>query len=179
MPIQNEEDRIKLLQENLRTIRLICGWTLDDFAKRLGVTKQSISRFENMKVEITRAMYIAIRAVLEEKCSEEKDSGDNYGILTRAIPLLLREGECEKLSDTEYSGIKKTLETAAAAYLGKAKKRSVSYMLSNAIAGIPALSNANLFLERGVGLNSGFPWLTRLLRSDDDKDNKDEVNEPS
>ncbi|MBQ6971678.1 MAG: helix-turn-helix transcriptional regulator [Synergistaceae bacterium] len=178
MPIQNEEDRIKLLQDNLRTIRLICGWTLDDFARRLGVTKQSISRFENKKVEITRAMYIAIRAVLEEKCSEEKNSGDNYGILTRAIPILLREGECEKLSDMEYGGIKTKLETLAAAYLGRASKRSVSYMLSNYIASIPALSGAALFLARGVGLDSGFAWLTKLLKSDDDKGNADEANEP-
>ncbi len=178
MPIQNEEERIKLLQDNLRTIRLLCGWTLDEFGRRLGVTKQTISRLENGKVELNRAMYIAIRAILEERCSEEKNLGVNYNILVNTLPLLLREGEGEKLSDLEYKGIKRKFENMAAASLGKAKKSSISYGISEAISTIPAIGAAALFLGAGVGLNSGFPWIVKLLAEDKQKNETSEMKEP-
>ena len=185
MPIQNEEERIKLLQDNLRTIRLLCGWTLDDFGRQLGVTKQTISRLENDKVEMNRAMYIAIRAILEKRCSEEKSLGVNYNILVNTLPLLLREGEGEKLSDLEYKGIKRKFETMAAAYFGKAKKSSISYSISEAIAAIPTIGAvggavagaAALFLGTGVGLNSGFPWLVKLLTEDKQKNETSKTKE--
>ena len=37
------------MQENLATLRLLAGWTLEDLADRLGCTKQSISLLEKKK----------------------------------------------------------------------------------------------------------------------------------
>lgn len=165
MSLDEENFRIQLLQDNLKTIRLICKWTLDDFGRKLGVTKQTISRLENKKVEMNRAMYIAIRAVIEEKCSKN----DNE-ILRRALPLLLREDEGEKLSDSEYANIRKTLETIAAASSRNADVGILSNILSNALSFsfMPLFSNALTV--------SVFPWLTKLLK--DDKNNLTEAKEP-
>jgi transcriptional regulator with XRE-family HTH domain len=179
MSVQKEENRIHLLQDNLKTIRLICGWTLDDLGKRLGVTKQTISRLENKKVIMNRTMYIAVRAVLDEKCSE-----NNNDILRRALPILLREGEGEKLSEKEYIHIRKTLETIAAASSGNADKGILSSILARAVSFIPSLAVGSVVGSAatptlpGIALASVFPWLTRLLNDSREKDKTGELKEP-
>lgn len=191
MTILTEEDRIKLLQDNLKTLRQLGGWlTLDGFAEQLGVTKQSISRFENKKVTITRPMYIAIRAILEQKCAEEKNSKSSYKILTRAIPILLREDGYENISDTEYANIKKTLETIAAASSGNADKGILSNILSSAASAIPSLGPIALgSLAIGAATLAGpaipaiinnaflFPWLTRLLKDNKEKNKANKLKD--
>ncbi len=53
------------LQDNLFIIRYTGGWSQERFANLLGVTKQTISNWENKKVPMNKCTYIAIRTILE------------------------------------------------------------------------------------------------------------------
>ena len=72
-----QEIELKRFQNNLPTIRKLYGWTIEELATKIGVTKQTISNIENRKTELTRIQYIAIRAVFETEAStrppEERD----------------------------------------------------------------------------------------------------------
>lgn len=189
MAIVNEEDRISLLQDSLKIIRQLCKWRLEDFGQRIGVTKQTMSRLERKSVVMSRTMYIAIRAVLEEELAENDND-----ILRRAIPLLLREGsEGEKLTDTEYAEIKKAIEAVAVASSGNADMGTLRSILTGAISAIPSVgvmaSASYLAMPAilGVGAVAGtgaamvagmgaFSWLRRLLKNDSDNKNTAETN---
>lgn len=65
---------IERLQQHLKLIRRTVGWTIEEFAEKIGVTKQTIINFESNRSKITKTTYIAIRAVLNaemEKNPEE------------------------------------------------------------------------------------------------------------
>lgn len=57
-------EEIVRLQNNLKLIRRTAGWTIEEFASKIGVTKQTVINFENKKSTIGKTTYIAIRAVL-------------------------------------------------------------------------------------------------------------------
>lgn len=56
---------MRILQDNLCDLRKIAGWTAENLACKLGITKQTISNLETHKVKLSRIQYIAIRAVFE------------------------------------------------------------------------------------------------------------------
>lgn len=56
---------IQIMQDNLCELRKVAGWTAETLARKLGVTKQTISNLENQKVKLSRVQYIAIRSVFE------------------------------------------------------------------------------------------------------------------
>jgi len=61
----NMNVEIRIMQDNLCDLRKIAGWTAENLAGKLGITKQTISNLENQKVKLSRIQYIAIRAVFE------------------------------------------------------------------------------------------------------------------
>lgn len=69
---------IDLLQENLKLIRRSAGWTIEELANKIGVTKQTIINLEGLKSKMTKTTYIAIRALL----SECKNNGIHTAIET-------------------------------------------------------------------------------------------------
>ena len=64
---------IDLLQENLKLIRRSAGWTIEELANKIGVTKQTIINLEGLKSKMTKTTYIAIRAVLSDEMSTHPD----------------------------------------------------------------------------------------------------------
>ena len=62
---EKKQKQIKLLQQNLCSIRKIAGWTTQQLGEKIGLTKQTISNLENNKTPMTLTQYIAIRAVLD------------------------------------------------------------------------------------------------------------------
>ena len=45
---------MQIMQDNLSDLRKIAGWTAEVLAKKLGITKQTISNIENQKVKTPR-----------------------------------------------------------------------------------------------------------------------------
>lgn len=64
---------INLLQENLKLIRRSAGWTIEELANKIGVTKQTIINLEGLKSKMTKTTYIAIRAVLSDEMNTHPD----------------------------------------------------------------------------------------------------------
>lgn len=73
---QASEKLLTIMQDNLKNIRETLGWTSEDLANLIGVTKQTISNLENNRSKLSKLHFIAIRTVIdyEIECLEEKDS---------------------------------------------------------------------------------------------------------
>lgn len=137
------KEQIWRLQENLRSIRMIAGWTTEDLGNKIGVTKQTISNIENHKVKLTQTQYIAIRAVLEY---EIKENPKNV-VLAQVIPILL-DYEDENKKDE----IKEAVETIAATASGGIQGEQL-LTVSNAL--LNPLIEAGNFIGNAFGLVGG------------------------
>lgn len=85
---------IQIMQDNLCELRKISGWTAENLAKKLGVTKQTISNLENQKVKLSRVQYIAIRSVFECEVAMNKNNTTLrkvMGVLFTAMPPVYQE----------------------------------------------------------------------------------------
>lgn len=142
------------LQENLKILRMLAGWSLEDLADRLGCTKQSISLLEKKKNEMSFIQCIAIRTVLEMEAEElEKKASKTKNAelhakskqLKNAIIILLDTPEDQVSKETRAA-----LEAAA-----RAAKGGVSRVLLNQVIPI-----ATVALGVAVG---GSSWLLRTL----------------
>ena len=112
---ENKQKQIHLLQQNLRSIRKIAGWTAERFGEKIGVTKQTIGDLENIKRPMTLTQYLAIRSILND---EVDTNPDNTVVLRQVIEILVDKGA--ELEDENYVEIRDTVETvAASATMGK------------------------------------------------------------
>lgn len=68
-----DERKLQRLKENLRVLRIIAGYSASDFAKELGVTRQTINNIEQGASHMTTFYYLAIQKlfeiVVEEDCN--------------------------------------------------------------------------------------------------------------
>ena len=107
---KTENQEIRILQNNLKTIRTILNWTLEELADKIGVTKQTISNLENIKTEMTKMQYIAIRTILDyEVATVEKDNG-----LAEVLTLLFDDEKQlkEPISENKRSDAAKVIASA-------------------------------------------------------------------
>ena len=107
---KTENQEIRILQNNLKTIRTILNWTLEELADKIGVTKQTISNLENIKTEMTKMQYIAIRTILDyEVATVEKDKG-----LAEVLTLLFDDEKQlkEPISENKRSDAAKVIASA-------------------------------------------------------------------
>lgn len=133
------KEQIWRLQENLRSIRMIAGWTTEELGNKIGVTKQTISNIENHKVKLTQTQYIAIRAVLEY---EVKENPKNE-VLAQVIPILL-----DYEDESKKEKIKEAVDTIAATASGGIKGEQLS-AVSNAL--LNPLLGAGNFIGNALG----------------------------
>lgn len=59
-----DESIICRFQENLEKIRKVAGWTSQELADEIGVTRQTISNLESGRSKMTKTQYLALRTVL-------------------------------------------------------------------------------------------------------------------
>ena len=136
--------QIKLLQENLQTIRKLIGWTIDDLGEKIGVSKQTISNLENANTKMSLTQYIAIRAVLDYEVQEHPEND----VLPKAIHLLLDE--------------ENNLSQEAAS--GGADKSMVSKLFTGMIGPVAVGAGIGLFTPLGiVGGIASTGWLKSML----------------
>lgn len=68
--VSHSNEKIKRLQANLSSLRNIANWTAEDLAKRIGVTKQTISNLETSDGKTNQmnpTQYLAIRSVIDNE----------------------------------------------------------------------------------------------------------------
>ena len=70
------EEKIKIMQHNLKYIRSILGLTEQDLGNMIGLTRQTISNIEYNKSKLSKVQYLAIMYVLEHdllpNCNEDQ-----------------------------------------------------------------------------------------------------------
>jgi DNA-binding XRE family transcriptional regulator len=173
-----QEKELRRFQDNLATMRKLFGWTIDDLAKKIGVTKQTISNIENRKTELSRVQYIAMRTVFEAEARARTPEEQEF-----LIAIISRLVDSEDLDDSE--------EQQAAVNNAKLIASAIAggTCLSAAIAAIglltPAAPLAATYLAGSTvatgttaaitgGIAGGtVGWLATLLKKEDKKNGKD------
>ena len=107
--IQAQDNDIKLLQDNLSSLRRIAGWDQEALAVKLGVPKSTIAGFEREKsVQMARVYYIAIMALFDKEIQSNK----NNDLLAQAMTILFGQ------DDKEIEPERKELAQAAISVIG-------------------------------------------------------------
>lgn len=76
----NDAQVIKILQDNLLTVRTMLGWTAERLGDEVGLTKQTISNLENGASVMTKTQYLAITAVIDMELAIRNDQRLNKKI---------------------------------------------------------------------------------------------------
>ena len=72
----NRTPEIERLEAHLRLVRKAAGWTVEEFADKIGVVRQTITAIEKLETlpadherpkKLTKTQYIAMRSVLEDE----------------------------------------------------------------------------------------------------------------
>lgn len=70
-----DAELIRRMQDNLAVIRKVGGWTTAQFGEEIGVTRQTVSNLEKGRTPLTKAQYLAIRAVLIHEIGANGNEG--------------------------------------------------------------------------------------------------------
>ena len=149
-PITTED--IQRLQENLFIIRSVAEWKAEELGEMLGLTKQSISNIEHGKTNMTKAQYIAIRALIDQ---EIKDN-PNSQTLEQVVHLLLDTEDLNekeaKIAEEIHRTIKNTnksrIETASAVF-----------------GVVSGLISAGVLIPIATTFDKSNSWLKELIKS--------------
>lgn len=167
--------QIRLLQDNLPSLRKIAGWTVEELGNRIGVSKMTISNLENRKTTMSFTQYIAIRAVLDCEIQTYPDNS----ALANAIDILLDQDE--PLSDAQYEQIQLAINQVAAAASGGIKGDALDDTFTKLTAPLLLSMGLSTVLLPAVGVSTaiagrmGLSWLQKILnhtssnKTDDDK----------
>lgn len=146
-----------IMQDNLCELRKIAGWTAETLARKLGVTKQTISNLETQKIKISRIQYIAIRTVFECEISITPDNTTLrkvMGILFDVLP-------------TNYEAHKESVRTAMVSIASIAAAGVNDLQLhSSAIALLAPLGHIATQSTSFYNSEPSLKWLVEHLRDE-------------
>lgn len=154
MAISNEKAHlVSLLQNNLQPLRKLAGWSIEDLAEKIGVSKQTISNLENANTKMSLTQYIAIRAALDYEAQEHPEND----VLPKAVHLLLDEEQ--HLDQDDYAKVKEAINAVAAASTGITNRSTLSTLFTSLIGSLVV----------SAGLMGGIAtacWLQNLFRKE-------------
>lgn len=123
--IQYSNQKFKILQANLSSIRNIANWTAKELGAKIGVTKQTISNLENSNGQtnnLNSTQYLAIRSVIDHEITIT----DNP-VLKKTMDYLFNQEQ-----DNIDSNIKlKSAKDIKIAQLGAASKAAYTSQIKN------------------------------------------------
>lgn len=151
-----KQKQTQLLQQNLRSIRQIAGWTAEQLGERIGVTKQTIGDLENKKRPMNLTQYLAIRSILNEEISTKPE---NANVLQQVIEILVDKGA--ELEEKNYIEIKDTVDTVAASASNGKKGAQLSKLFITLIASSGTVST---LAKLGIGLCQSSIGITSMLK---------------
>ncbi len=155
---------MQIMQDNLSDLRKIAGWTAEVLAKKLGITKQTISNIENQKVKISTIQYIAIRAVFE--C--ELASNPTNTTLRKVMEVLFQA------TPPVYSLRKEDIRAAMISIASiSAAGLSGLQLHSSATALLAPLGSAAAQMDSSHIGEPSLKWLQRHLNSSDSNNDQD------
>lgn len=101
--LEYTQEHAARLQDSLSALRKAAGWSAEDLAKELGVTRQTIVNLEKKQTRITKIQYWALIKVFEEQAGKSE-------LLARLISILVTSDD---LDAAERDSLKKAIDTAA------------------------------------------------------------------
>ena len=166
------ERSIERLQKNLAVLRKLAGWSGNDLADMLGVSRQTILSLETKdSYKMSKIQYIAIRALLDEKAKDDET-------LAKVIHVLLdQEDTPEELQEEIQSVTTDTITNlgpragsvaGAEAALKAISQISLTLGVAGAAAGtaLTGLPGA----AAGIAAFAASPWLKKIVTKE--KENK-------
>ena len=166
--MDTNEKKIERLQNNLFAIRKIIGWTTEDFANRIGVTKQTISNLENKKSKMTLTQYIAIRAILDYEAQTNEDMKE---ILPGIMHNLLDKNELSKDEEKKISNTLIQISGVATAGVTGSALISASSGLFAAANIVPLFGAGAILGPVGIAVAGG-AWLSKVIKNSSKKPKK-------
>lgn len=142
-------NEIERLQENLAVIRKAGGWSCEKFGEFLGLSKQSICNLERKTVHMSKAQYIAIRAILDYEMKEN----DLDDVLRITVKTFMESRDIPE----------ETMMKARTFYKGLSKKEmDYRYIVSGMCAIIGEETYKRLLYE------TEDDWLDRIMRGEEE-----------
>ena len=161
----DRDQKIRLLQENLSSIRKMARWTAEQLGDKIGVTKQTISNLENNKTPMNFTQYIAIRAVLDCEIDEHPENE----ALVQTIDILLNQADT--LDDENYKKVKSSIDTVAAAAAGGVTGAALTGVFTGMVLPVAQVAGLTLLGPVGgaIGIGAavgvaGASWLKKLIK---------------
>lgn len=133
--MEKYDKEIKLMQENLKQLREIAKWSVQDFADILGVTRQTINNLETKKTEMTKLQYLAIRSCFDYEANNNETLRDLLNLLVY---------NPDKYKKDEYKEIQKQAKLLSSTAKGGASKKEIGEMWQIIIKSIPTMASAVL-----------------------------------
>ena len=123
--VSNEE--IYRLQKNLSTLRRVAGWSANDLAEMLDVSRQTIANLENSEtLKMTRMQYHAIRRVLELE-----NNAPNKEVLEKSVNVLVDDNQ---IPDEKKQEVANTINEAARKVGNRTGSRVVAALVVAAVS---------------------------------------------
>lgn len=174
-----QEKEIIRFQEHLITIRKLYGWTIEELANKIGVTKQTISNLENKKTELSKVQYIAMRTVFEAEALSRPTEEAEF--LLNIISKLI-DTECDDDSEeiqTTINNAKLIASTIAGgaclsvAIVAIGMLSPAAPIAASLIAGVPSASGAIASgVASGAVAGGAAGWLVKIIKKENKKNGK-------
>lgn len=155
--MNTQKNPIHIMQRYLQILRKISGWTAEELGQKLGVTKQTISNFENSKVEMTKTQYIALRTIFEY---EIRIIAKNDVLKTVMYILFYSPINC---GDEENGNVSEALGNIAAAAVGGVSGIQLSILSTTILSPLKVIRGVNI--EQAISV-SAYKWLEELEEGD-------------
>lgn len=131
-------ERITRMQKSLSTLRKVAGWSAEEFAKELDVTRQTVVNLESGKTEMTKVQYMAIRLLFAAEIQEKSNE-----TLNKAMQILVDRSD---ITEAERALLRKDVDKA----VSSVSRRLGSEAASKAAIG--ALNASALFCMPGAAV---------------------------
>lgn len=174
--LENRDSQVTRLQQNLAAIRKIAGWTAEQLADKIGVTKQTISNLETGKTPMNLTQYIAIRAILDYEIEANKENT----VLPQAVTILVDAGD--ELDEEDYSKVKDAINTVSISAAGGVTGATLASVFAGLLSSIPtsaAILGVAGFALGPLGAIGGAiggavagSWLNKILKKEKEKKEK-------
>ena len=142
-----DQTMASIMQRNLKEIRESLGWTSENLANLIGVTKQTISNIETRKSKLSKLHYIAIRTVVDFEITQLKEIDSDKA--KKAELLIKFLFESEEIHKKYKSGRKREEILEASQLIAKSSSYSTALKVVDSILPVIAagLTAATILLS--------------------------------
>ena len=148
--MDNIQEKISRLQFSLSTLRKVAGWSAEELARLLNVTRQTIVNLETGQTKMTQIQYIAIRSILEAEAQSK-----NNETLAKLIIMMVDQDD---ISDEKREELKKTVDGAVI---------NVGRRVGSAAASQAAISAIMALIGGIIAASVSTAWLMEILTGGD------------